>query len=136
MDKMKLVCVFLVPLSLLSLGCGSGAGPETIAVTGTVTYDGVPVADGDIIFRDATGQTRSCGGRIIDGKYSFDASPGSKTVEITAMRDVPGKMDTQSNPGESVPLREMYIPAKYNTETTLTAEVNDSGDPIDFPLAP
>ncbi len=118
--------------SLLLIGCGKTSGPETQTVTGSVTFDGTPVAEGEIVFRDAAGQTRSCGGPIKDGKYSFDASPGSKKVEITAMRDVPGKMDT-SNPGVEVPLREQYIPANYNTKSTLTAEVSGS-DPIDFEL--
>jgi hypothetical protein len=52
------------------------------------------------------------------------------------MREVPGKMD-ESNPGDPVPLMEMYIPAKYNTETTLTTEVTESGaEPSDFALTP
>ena len=118
--------------SLLLIGCAETSGPETQTVTGSVTFDGTPVTEGQIIFRDAAGQTRSCGGPIEDGKYSFDASPGSKKVEITAMRDVPGKMDT-SNPGVEVPLREQYIPAKYNTKSTLTAEVSGP-DPINFEL--
>lgn len=136
MDNLKFVCALLAPLVLSSLGCGSDAGPESITVSGKVTFDGVPIAEGDIVFRDAEGIVRGCGGKITNGEYSFEASPGSKTVEITAMREVPGKMDT-SNPGESVPLMEMYIPAKYNTETTETAEVTDSGgDKFDFALMP
>jgi hypothetical protein len=117
---------------LLLAGCQPAAGPESQVVTGTVTLDGEPVAAGEIVFRATDGQTRSCGGQITNGQYSFEASPGSKTVEITAMREVPGKMDT-SNPGVEVPLMEQYVPEKYNVETTLTAEVSGA-DPIDFEL--
>ncbi len=132
---MKSLCTFtLFACSMLLLaGCQTAAGPENQPVTGSVTFDGEPVAEGAIVFRDAAGQTRSCGGPIAGGKYSFEASPGSKKVEITAMREVPGKMDTTSNPGEEVPLEEQYIPEKYNSESTLTAEVSGS-DPIDFEL--
>ena len=136
MRNLKLVCAFLAPVLLLSLGCGPEAPPESVVVTGKVTFDGAPVADGEIIFRDVAGNTRSCGGKITNGQYSFDASLGSKTVEITAMREVPGEMD-ESNPGESVPLMEMYIPEMYNTETTLDATVTGSeGEEFNFELSP
>jgi hypothetical protein len=123
--------VLLVPTSLF-VGCAP-SGPPMHTVTGTVTFDGQPVAVGDITFRDAAGQTRSYAGKIVNGAYSFESSPGSKIVEITAMREVPGKVDT-SNPGEEVPLREQYIPASYNTETTLTADISADSKTADFSL--
>lgn len=133
---MKSLYVFslLVASAVIFAGCGPG-GPATHSVTGSVTFDGTPVAEGEIIFRDAAGQMKSYGGRITDGKYAFDSEPGKKKVEITAMRDVPGEMDTTSNPGEEVPLREQYIPEKYNDASELTTEVTGSA-PIDFDLTP
>lgn len=113
---------------MLFAGCGP-QGPKTYTVSGTVTFDGQPVAEGEIAFRDAAGQERGYGGKITAGKYSFESTPGSKTVEITAMREIPGKM-VEDNPGEKTPAMEMYIPAKYNSETTLTAEVSDSGENV------
>lgn len=115
----------------LIAGC-QPSGPATHLVTGTVTFDGEPIAQGDIVFRDTGGQIKGYGGQIVNGKYEFECEPGSKTVEITAMREVPGKMDT-SNPGEEVPLMEQYIPEKYGAATTLTAEVSGPG-PFDFEL--
>ncbi len=131
MINVRPLLVLLVP-TLLLVGCAP-SGPPMYTVTGTVTFDGQPVAAGDILFRDATGQTRSYAGKIVNGEYSFESSPGSKIVEITAMRDVPGKVDT-SNPGEEVPLREQYIPAAYNTETTLTADISADSRSADFSL--
>ncbi len=125
------IWMLLAPTFLL-VGCGPPTS-ETHTVQGTVTFDGAAVAEGDIIFRDGAGQTRSYGGKILDGEFSFESSPGSKIVEISAMREVPGEMDT-SNPGEEIPLREQYIPATYNTETTLTAEVSAESGSIDFEL--
>lgn len=125
---MKLAYRFpaLAILMLLLAGCGS-SGPQTYTVSGTVTFDGAPVAEGQIIFRDPAGQLPTAAGPIAAGQFSFESQPGPKKVEITAMRDIPGKMDT-SNPGEAVPMREMYIPASYNSNSNLTAEVSPSGD--------
>jgi hypothetical protein len=47
-------------------------------------------------------------------------------VEITASRLVPGKFDNSN--GTPEPMGEMYIPKKYNSQTTLEAEVKSSGD--------
>lgn len=114
-------------------GCGQDASPETITVSGTVVLDDTPVARGQIIFSDPSRQARSSGGDIVDGKFTFDASPGNKRVEIIAMREVPGKMD-KSNPGEERPLMEQYIPAKYNADSTLTADVSPGSAPFEFKL--
>jgi hypothetical protein len=95
--------------------------------------DGTPVARGQIIFSDPSRQTRSSSGEVVDGKFTFTASPGSKRVEITAMREVPGKMDT-SNPGEERPLMEQYIPGKYNSDSTLTADVAAGSTTFEFKL--
>lgn len=122
---------FLAASVTLVAGC-KPPGPEMHVVTGTVTFDGEPVAQGDIVFRDVDGQTKGYGGRIVGGKYEFECEPGSKKVEISAMREVPGKMDT-SNPGEEVPLMEQYIPEKFGAATTLTADVSGP-DSIDFDL--
>lgn len=124
----SVLCVFAA-LMLLLVGCGS-SGPETFTVSGTVTLDGEPVVQGDISFWDPERQVGACGGKIVDGQYSFESSPGSKNVDITAYRET-GEMDTTSNPGEEAPMLEMYIPTKYNTPTsdaptTLKAEVKDA----------
>lgn len=138
---MKVPCVLCVAAAsmLLLVGCGS-SGPETYTVSGTVTFDGAPVAEGDISFWDPDRQVGACGGKIVDGSYSFESSPGKKNVDITAYRAIPGKMDTTSNPGEETPMMEMYIPEMYNTPasvrpTTLSAEVVDANiEGLDFPL--
>jgi hypothetical protein len=132
MKKLVALSLFAAGACVLA-GCGQEASPESITVSGTVALDDTPVARGQIIFSDPSRQTRSSGGDIVDGKFTFDASPGSKRVEIIAMREVPGKMDT-SNPGEERPLMEQYIPDKYNAESDLTAEVSPSNTTFDFKL--
>jgi len=117
---------------VVAVGCGA-SGPKTVEVSGTVTFDGEPVSEGDIIFKSADSSSGGSAGKIKDGKFAFPSLLGAKKVEITAMRDVLGKFD-ESNPGEKVQMRESYIPITYNTNTTLTADVTDSNTTFDFNL--
>ena len=53
--------------------------------------------------------------------------------EITAFRTVPGKFTTINGPKEL--LKEMYIPAKYNKQSKLTAELKPgNNENINFDL--
>ncbi|MCA9070876.1 MAG: hypothetical protein KDA84_18230, partial [Planctomycetaceae bacterium] len=66
---------------------------------------------------------------IVDGKYELETEAGAMKVEITASRPVPGKMEPGPSPDEpAVPVMEMYIPRKYNSQTTLTATVDPEGE--------
>lgn len=124
----------LIALTLVMLvGCGAKGGLDLHRVTGKVTFDGEPVKEGRILFRLVDGDQRAFSGTITDGLYTVDSLPGKMRVEITASRIVPGKFDT-SNPGEKVPVGEMYIPERYNAKSELTAEVPPGGCAADFPL--
>lgn len=124
-----LTCLLLAILPVLS-GCGDSSG--TVPVTGKVTLDGEPITEGDILFR-ATDGSPSHAGKIQDGIYSAEVSPGEKQVEITAYRDVPGKF-REDNPGERTPVREMYIPQQYNRASTLKIEVTPGSQTENFEL--
>jgi hypothetical protein len=118
--------VFAAPLlcCLAALsGCGPG-GPKTVPVSGTVTFAGQPVADGEIAFRSADGATASWAGRIVAGRYAIRSTVGPKRVEIIAVRPKPGAKPKAS--GEGV-INEMYIPDRYNLESELRAEVTAAG---------
>lgn len=118
----------IVVVSLLSAGCGGAPeGPALYTVTGTVTLDGEPIEEGRIQFREQEGDRRAFSGQIVNGEYSLEAEAGGMDVQIYASRIVPGKFDT-SNPDDPQPVGEMYIPEKYNSRTTLTAEVSAAGD--------
>ncbi|MEN6493383.1 MAG: hypothetical protein ABFD16_03750 [Thermoguttaceae bacterium] len=118
---------------MVLVGCGAGSGQDLHGVTGKVTFDNEPVKEGRILFRAVDGDQRAFSGPIENGLYKLEARPGKMRVEITASRIVPGKFDT-SNPGEKVPIGEMYIPARYNSKTELTAEVKPGSNTADFPL--
>jgi hypothetical protein len=124
--------------SFSAAGCGGGGepGPALYTVKGTVTFDNDPIEKGRIQFRQAEGTGRAYSAEITNGNYELQTEAGKMSVEVTASRIVPGKFSEPASPDEEPePLGEMYIPAKYNTETTLEVEVKPSGDnEIPIPL--
>jgi len=122
-------------LAFLS-GCGS-SGRDGIA--GTVTLDGKPLEKGYVTFRPQSGTASpSAGANVTDGRFSVAAEggllPGKFRVEITASR-LTNKRAVDPFSGKMVTLEEQYIPAKYNSESKLEAEVRSSGpNRADFAL--
>jgi hypothetical protein len=122
------VRLLLVGLICVLPGLLTGCGPaEFETVTGAVTFDGQPLPQGDILFQPTDPQFGPDAGKIIDGKFSLRVRPGSTKVVIGATRLVPGK----KGPMRGEPVYEDYIPAKYNAQTTLTADVK-SGSKNEF----
>jgi hypothetical protein len=116
-------------LSLVAmLGCAS---PETVEVSGSVTWEGAPVPHGDITFFDLDPHVPAAAGKIVDGAYAFRCKPGKKRVEISSYR-LSGKKTPE---GKSI--GEMYIPEQYNSNSTLTADVTlDGENQFKFTLKP
>ncbi len=131
----------LGPILFLIAGCGGGDGLPRERVSGMVTLDGQPVADGMIQFlpegpADPSGAVLSGGATIKGGAYDIPRDtgliPGTYKVSIYAASSK-GEVSNDPGPGQRLP-REM-IPAKYNQQTTLTAAVEAGGDNhFDFPL--
>ncbi|MDB5339964.1 MAG: hypothetical protein JWN70_5583 [Planctomycetaceae bacterium] len=120
--------------ALFVVGCGP-SGPELYSVKGEVKYDSQPLATGDIIFEPTDSEGAASGGAITQGKYSIKALPGKYKVKINASREIPGKMIPGPSGGE-IAAREDYIPAKFNTKTELTAEVDSEPEnTINFEMA-
>ena len=118
---------FLCLLPLLFVGCSNK--PKMVSVSGKVTLDGKPLPEGEIIFASPGLVPETL--PIKDGKYEGKVQVGNKRVEIAAYRDGPRQfMGTQ----DMGPSRENYIPARYNVNSTLKAEVSDSG-PKEFDFA-
>lgn len=123
MQHSWIVC-FSVGLVLLA-GCDSGPpAPKLTKVSGTVTLDGSPMAEGEVTFAEpAKGAYDSI--KVIDGKFEGPVQPGKKRVEVRAYR--PGKPNTEMYGPDAKAEPENYIPAKYNNESTMTAEIPESG---------
>jgi len=120
-------------VAAVATGCGGDTGPKTYKVSGKVTFESEPVQDGQVVFKRATDQ-KEWSGMIKDGMYEITCEEGDMKVEITASKVIEGKFDTTSNPGFKEPLRVMFIPKKYNSNTTLTAKVDASSTSFPFDL--
>ena len=117
----------------LVLFCGCGGGPRQYTVTGEVSYEGQPVAEGEIVFADAEGSGPTATASIENGKYEIKTIAGKKKVRITATRET-GKI-IEGAMGAKYPERVDLIPPKYNTATTLVRTVDPNGDRVlDFRL--
>lgn len=119
----RLVVVLLVGVLLPVAGCRD-QGPQRYEVSGTASFDGVPIERGEISFAPVDLQQSPDGGVIENGKFKFQALAGAKTVRIRASRALPA--ERQDNPEMGL-LYEDYIPAQFNSSSTLTANVTSSG---------
>ena len=124
--------ISLLAVSIL-VGCSGGSSLDTVPVTGTVTWEGDPLEEGRITFRSLEGDRRSFSGKIKDGDYSVETFTGPMRVSIRASRIVPGEFD-ESNPDEKVPVGEMYIPPRYNSQSELTSNIERGENTVDFDL--
>jgi hypothetical protein len=104
--------------------------PDLAPVSGVVTLDGKPLGDAIVLFTSAAGMS-SFGKTDTTGRYRVayrsnleGAAIGPSVVRITTNQtELPGA-------GYRDP-----IPAKYNSASTLKAEVKPGGNTIDFPLS-
>jgi len=116
---MRLSSFFVVISLLLVAGCG----PTMHNVSGTVTYDGTALADGDIILKPKDAKVgKPEGAKIKDGKYTVKAQPGSYTVEITASKIVKLTDGKKGAMGETE-MPEQYLSEKYNSKSDLSVDV-------------
>lgn len=124
---------FLLAIAALAaVGC-SGGSPDVGLVTGTVTLDGEPLENAEVVFAPASGRP-STGLTDSSGRYELTyirdvkgAVPGPHTVRITT-RPEP-RADDYQGPAFREP-----IPGKYNTDTELTANVEPGPNTFDFDL--
>ena len=104
--------------------------PDLAAVSGVVTLNGQPLANAIVLFTSDKGFS-SFGTTDSSGRFAVayrsnlkGAAIGSNVVRITTNQtELPGA-------GYRDP-----IPAKYNSASTLKAEVKPGGNTIDFPLS-
>lgn len=113
------------------IGCG-GAKPKLYPVSGTVTLDGRPLAQGVIYFKTVqTGAIESF--PIADGQFSGQAQPGDRRVEVTSYVKKAKPVDFNGMKGD---VQENIIPARYNLESKLAANVKaDGSNQYKFDLA-
>ncbi|MBX6313673.1 MAG: hypothetical protein IRY99_12255 [Isosphaeraceae bacterium] len=110
----------------IALAPGCGGDPDAIPAVpaaGTVTYQGKPLPEGNIVFQpimEAKGRPAS--GTIKDGKFSLStygtddgAIPGKHKVAVMATKEVPSK--------EGDTATQYLIPEKYASPETSGIEI-------------
>lgn len=121
-------------LFMVATGCGGGSGPARAPVSGTITFDGAPLAQGTITFVPA-GEGTAASGEIENGQFSISAekgpSPGRCRVEVVSFQEtgkkVPGISDDAT--GVTAETRQV-IPEQFNTKSTLEEQVAADGDNV------
>ena len=120
-----------------ALGC---SGDDRTEVSGTVTLNGQPVAEGAITFIPIDGNKGAgAGATIADGKYhiprSAGVAAGKNRVELRAFRETGKKVqDPTGKPGVLTTERVMAFPPEYNDRSTLVREVGRGSATLDFDI--
>lgn len=141
-DKpMNLQVLFLLILSfgLFWTGCSKQSAPERAMVSGTATYEGKPVEEGTIAFIPIEGTKGPVAGGVVqEGQYKISAANGpvigKHRVEILGNRKTGKQMEAVPPASGTVDEIEQYIPPKYNTTSTLTADIKQGDNTADFDL--
>jgi hypothetical protein len=118
-------------LATVQFGCRD-SGPPKVIVSGAVTFQGEPIANGDILFYPIEGTVGPVsGGPIVNGQYEANGKGGvpigRHRVEIRAYRS--GSSTQAITPEEIARMerqggqRQQYIPEQFNSASTLTLTV-------------
>ena len=122
--KMWCLCLVFVCPVICACTPPSPHQEETYPVSGTVTMDGQPLADGEIHFI-----TRAEGALDIvpiqGGKFEGQAKAGKRRVEIHSFRE--GEPMAPFPGADPEPTREDIIPARYASLSELEADVTTDG---------
>src|SRR5262249_2024671 len=120
----------IVGLILACQVTGCQRATEQVEVTGTVTWNGKPLPNGMIVLQPTEAGQAPAGGKIEDGRFVLHTKPGKWRGQVEAVGST-----AQRDPQTGAPIGEMYIPARYNRETKLEANINRDGDnEFDFAL--
>lgn len=98
-----------------------GCGPRSGQLHGTITFDGRPVAQGQIYLFRRGKQAPPFSAPVTAGSYGIVAPVGDYRVEIFAQHD---EQALAADP--SLPMQ--YLPSTYNSESTLAAEIEAGVD--------
>lgn len=124
----------LVGLALVGIatsGCGRRDGPtrELVSVSGTVTFNGQPLEQGEVHF--VSSGSRSVGeGYFVDacvvkqGGFQGKTEPGERVVQIWSFRQSDAAPDPVTG---DKPLPINIIPAQFSENSKLTVTVSESG---------
>jgi len=131
-----MICGLVSSFALVLSGCG---GSDLGSVSGTVTLDGNPLAGAQVMFMPVGGGGVSTGETDSAGKYTLICADGSQGAVIgahTVSIELIEEEDTGDGTGEdeSEASGEGLVPARYNEETELKADVQAGSNTFNFDL--
>ncbi len=121
--------------ALLGAACLGCSENKLAQVSGLVTIDGTPVEKGTISLMPADGNAPTAEAIVIDGKYMLTLFPGTKNVSIHGVKKIGTRRFREQEPSSPmVDVTEEIVPARYNSQSDLTAEVKVGPQTLDFAL--
>jgi hypothetical protein len=132
-NKFSLFTFAVLFAALINAGCNGS--PATARVTGTITFDGKPLPGASVGFFPEDGSRSSFGATDTSGRYELKFS-------ASAIGAMPGKHKVVIRTGASEPDPENpdatkeILPARYNTESELMAELKSGSQTVNFDLKP
>ena len=120
---------------MMVLFLGGCQGDNLAELSGMVTFNGEPVKNGTISFIPLDGKGQTEGVLIADGRYTVRISPGKMKVEIQGYKEI-GRQHVVEGDSKSplVAKTVPMLPAKFNSQTTLSVDVLKSTRTADFTL--
>ena len=121
----------------MTLGCGAKSN-ERVIVAGKISFQGVPIKEGEIRFTPIKGTRGQANIAYIEnGEFRFTGRGGVQVgtfrVEVLSYRPIPGAKPYTAEQADGRPEikvgempTEQYLPAKYNKASTLEVTI-DSG---------
>ena len=140
---MRLLSCYSTPAVILAhvaliAGCAGSDGLPREPVSGVVTLGGQPLATGSIqLIPSDLERGTPASGEIQGGKFAIPPErgpvPGAYRVVISGGASAP--VSENEAPGASPPPAPDPVPAKYNTSSTLLAEIKSGGsNTLDYAL--
>ena len=114
----------IVTLLFAFLVCGCESAERTVAISGTVTFNGEPLDDA-ILQIDKNDGSAPVYIEIADGEFSGQSTLGKKTLRFTALR--PAKPIPNDIPGSAMPSHEDIMPHKFGFKSQIVLDVQASG---------
>src|SRR4051812_15621545 len=119
----------IIPAALLALAPAGCSEPTHYKVVGEVTWQGVPVGDGQVVFLPEDPNVQPTAARVVNGRYEAKVPPGRMRVEVHGQKDLGYNAAMHQN------TKAPFIPTEYNAKTTLSFEVEKNDKNVaDFHL--
>jgi hypothetical protein len=114
-------------LALLALGCGDSR-PMGI-VHGSISVDGMPLPDGNVVFFSVDDRQPPAAATVVDGRFHAKVPVGKVRLEIHSLEVLrPAKL-----PDDEGLVRDR-IPPRYNAGESITLDVQPGDNPVTWNL--